>query len=1031
MLFTDVEGSTHLLKILGGGYGAVLAEHRLLLRAAFAEYGGREMDTQGDAFFVAFTRARDAVGATVAAQRSLAAHPWPAGAECRVRMGLHTGEPEVGDEGYHGMGVHRGARICAAGHGGQILLSNATRELVEGELPAGVALRDLGEQWLKDIDRPERIYQVLVDGLPSEFPPLRTVRPVAATAAGRRRPRKLLLAGVLGVAAAAAAAGTIVLATGGGSKPARAAGEVSANSVGIFRADSGRPTGEIPVGASPSGVAAGFGSVWVSNVDAHSVSRVDPVKGVQIQTIQVGNGPAGIAVGGAFVWVANGLDGTVSRIDPQTDGVVQKIEVGNGPVALAADAYGVWVATADDGRVLQINKRTGKVSRSIYVGQSADGVAAANGSVWIASSSTGIVTRIDARSDTVIQTVQAGAGAGAVAAGPHDVWVANALANTVTRIDAATGSVRATIPVGNDPNGIAVVEGAVWVSSEHDGRLSKIDPATDSVVKTVKTGNPPEGIVFAAGALYVAVRASGAGHRGGTLRMLSGSGEVDTVDPALAYPVSDWQILALTNDGLTGLRRAGARAGERLVPDLAISLPAPTDGGRTYTFQVRSHIRYSNGAFVRPQDFRQAIERSLVLSPQKEYYGGIVGARACLDAPKKLCDLSRGIVTDARSHTVTFHLTAADPDFLYKLALMAAYAVPAGTPLHVEDPLPATGPYEIASYDPKRAVRLVRNPHFREWSPVAQPDGFPDVIVERLGGTPSSRIAAVLRGAADLANDLSQRAVASVQTQHASQVKNTPTLLTFFINLNTRLPPFDDVRARRALNFAIDRQRLNEMMQGKGVGQVTCQILPPNFDGYRRYCPYTASANPSGVWTAPDLEKARQLVRSSGTSGQAVTVWLTRGFDRPDRGRYVVSVLDSLGYKARLRSTGDYWPFSEDKLRVQVGFYNWAPDYPAPGGSFLPTLTCSSYNPVNTANSNTAEFCDPAIDREIARARSLQLRDLKAASQLWAKVDRDLVDQAPWVPITTFVSREVISGRVGNYQYNPQLTTLLGQIWVR
>ncbi len=135
MLFTDVEGSTRLLKQLGERYGGMLAEHRRLLRGAVAAHGGREMDTQGDAFFVAFPRARNAVDAAVEAQRALAAQAWPDGVECRVRMGLHTGEPAVGEEGYHGMGVHRGARICAAGHGGQILLSNTTRELAEDELP--------------------------------------------------------------------------------------------------------------------------------------------------------------------------------------------------------------------------------------------------------------------------------------------------------------------------------------------------------------------------------------------------------------------------------------------------------------------------------------------------------------------------------------------------------------------------------------------------------------------------------------------------------------------------------------------------------------------------------------------------------------------------------------------------------------------------------------------------------------------------------------------------------------------------------
>src|SRR5919109_3313129 len=174
-LFTDIEGSTRLLQQLRDRYGAVLSTHARLLREAIEQFNGHEIDTQGDAFFAAFARARDAVAAAVAAQRALAAERWPDGVAVRVRMGLHTGEPLVGGERYVGMGVHRGARICAAGHGGQVLLSNATRELVEDELPEGLSLRDLGEHRLKDIDRPERLFQLVIEGLPADFQPPRGI----------------------------------------------------------------------------------------------------------------------------------------------------------------------------------------------------------------------------------------------------------------------------------------------------------------------------------------------------------------------------------------------------------------------------------------------------------------------------------------------------------------------------------------------------------------------------------------------------------------------------------------------------------------------------------------------------------------------------------------------------------------------------------------------------------------------------------------------------------------------------------------
>lgn len=174
-LFTDIEGSTRLLQELGGRYADVLLEQRRLVRAAIKEAGGREVDTTGDSFFVVFDRARDAVGAAVAAQRSLAQHSWPGGTAVRVRMGVHTGEPSVSAGTYVGLDVHRVARICAAGHGGQILVSQTTCELVEHSLSEGVSLRDLGRHQLKDFPQPEHIYQVIIPNLVSDFPPLRTV----------------------------------------------------------------------------------------------------------------------------------------------------------------------------------------------------------------------------------------------------------------------------------------------------------------------------------------------------------------------------------------------------------------------------------------------------------------------------------------------------------------------------------------------------------------------------------------------------------------------------------------------------------------------------------------------------------------------------------------------------------------------------------------------------------------------------------------------------------------------------------------
>src|SRR6476646_11402665 len=200
-LFTDIEGSTRLLKLLRERYGDILAQHSRILRDAVEKCGGREVDTQGDSFFFAFARAKSAVAAAVSAQHELAEHEWPDGGQVRVRMGLHTGEPAVGEERYVGLGVHRAARVGAVGHGGQVLLSSATRELVEDEVE-GVTVRALGAYRLKDIDRPEPLFQLDIDGLHTEFPPLNAERFVESHPLRRRR----LLVGLVAAAIAVGAA---------------------------------------------------------------------------------------------------------------------------------------------------------------------------------------------------------------------------------------------------------------------------------------------------------------------------------------------------------------------------------------------------------------------------------------------------------------------------------------------------------------------------------------------------------------------------------------------------------------------------------------------------------------------------------------------------------------------------------------------------------------------------------------------------------------------------------------------------------
>jgi YVTN family beta-propeller protein len=1017
-LFTDVEGSTRLLKLLRDRYGRVLAEHQRLVREAFAAHGGEEVDTQGDAFFYVFSRAREAAEAAAAAQRALAAHAWPDGAELRVRIGLHTGEPVISDEGrYHGLGVHRAARIMAAASGGQILLSKATASVLEDDVPAGLHLREVGRHHLKDLDRPEHIYQLDVDGLPHAFPPIR-----AGVAKPRFRTRRdLILAGAV-IAAAAAVALAIGLVLSG---PAKALSEVDANALGFVDAASGRITAQIAVGATPTHVVVGEGGIWVTNSDGGSVSRIDPDTRAVVQTISVGGSPSGITVGGKAVWVAS-LEGVVSWIDPPTNAVVKRIRVGNAPAGIAFGAGSVWVANTADDTITVIDAQSGTTRKTLRI--NADGLAFGGGMLWASQRTANRVVRIDPATGSVVQAVAVGNGPLGLAVGDTAVWVANSLDGTVSRIDPTTNAVVAVIPVGNGASAVAVDAKGVWVSNQFAGTVVRIDRDTNQVVRRIRVGNRPQGIALTAGTLLVSVRQSGAGHRGGTLTVRTNR-TTSVIDTAIAYDSTSWSILRMTNDGLVAFNQASGLAGMHLVPDLAVSLPQPTNGGKTYTFRLRQNIRYSNGRRVRASDVRHTFERDFAVGlPAPFYYDSIVGAARCEAKPKQ-CDLSRGIVADDRRGTVAFHLTTPDPEFLEKLALPFAYVVPTGTPAREVHPLPATGPYMFVTYQPKRVIKLARNPHFHEWSQAAQPDGYPDEIVFQIGGTPDSAVDAVVRGNADAFSTSqsetppSAATLAKLRTRYASLVHANLQPATVALFLNTRVPPFDSLDARRALNYAADRAAAVRAVGGSEAARATCQVLPPGFPGYAPYCPFAA----------PDLAKARALVARSGTKGMKVTVWSWGNL--PGLGPYAVSLLRSLGYRATLKTRSGFEYFGvvgDSRTRAQIGTIEWISDYPSASGFFNAVLTCDSFLPKNPANSNDAQFCDPGIDRRIRDALTKQAADPDAARGLWERVDRETVDQAPWVPLLNPKAIDVLAKRVGNYQYSAAgLGMLIDQLWVR
>jgi peptide/nickel transport system substrate-binding protein len=516
------------------------------------------------------------------------------------------------------------------------------------------------------------------------------------------------------------------------------------------------------------------------------------------------------------------------------------------------------------------------------------------------------------------------------------------------------------------------------------------------------------------------------------------NGTPDSIDTAVAYTFPIQQLLIDTGDGLVGFRKTTGAAGEQIVADLATAVPRPTNGARTYTFHLRRGIRFSNGQLVTPADFTYTFERLFkVPAPTAAtFYGNIVGAAACLKTPGS-CNLSTGVVADPHNWTVTFHLVNPDPEFLDKLALTFAFVVPTGTPNRDigQHPLPATGPYMIASYNPSSELVMVRNPRFHEWSAAAQPAGYPNKIVLKFGLPTESEVTEVENGQADwMADQPPTDRLPELGAHYANQIHIEPLEATWFVALNTRVPPFNQVGVRQAINYAVDRSAVVKAYGGPRLAVPTCQILPPGFPGYHFYCPYTQNPG-AGRWTAPNMAKARALVAASHTAGMAVSFYTQN--DSTDRaiGQYMVDLFNKLGYHATLKSLNTHvfiGVVSNSTFKSQAFGYAWYEDYPAASDFINNQFACASFTPKSDANINFSEFCDPTVDAGIQHAFALEAANqTTAANNVWASLDKRITNEAPWVPLFTPKLVDFVAARVKHYQFNPLWYFLVDQASVQ
>ena len=837
-----------------------------------------------------------------------------------------------------------------------------------------------------------------------------------ASRPARRSPRitrtRAAAAAIALAAVAASVVAGIKLGTGGST-----ASTPRSSTTGVFELTGKSSLAGTSLTDGPTAMVADASSIWLAEPSAGAVVRVALSSGQVEQTVGLDGSPSTLAVGGGSVWAAGVPGATVYRIDQSTERVTDHISLPR-DARVVALAYGfgrLWVGDWNQ-ELLAYDPATDRPVQRFQIDVHPSALAAGAGAVWIADYDHGLVEELDPRTGDDLGTIAVGAGPLAIAVGDGSVWVANSIDNTVSKIDPADGTAGAAIPVPNDPVALVVSGRSVSVASEYASSVSRIDPRRNAVAQTTSIGGGPTALAAAGGKVWVGTQALGA-HRGGTLRLLFQ--RTLSLDTALQEDVPPLQSDGLTNDALLTFARAGTS--QHLVPDLAMSVPTPSDGGTTYTFRIRREP-YSNGRLVQPEDFRRAIERVFrVGAGWSHLFTSIVGTSACT---KSRCDLTRGIVVDNAHRTITFRLTRPDPGFLGSLTSLAAAPVPPTTPWHDvgDTPIPGTGPYMVASAN-KHAIRYVRNPHFQEWSHAAQPDGNPDVIVMRFGLSPVKEVRQIEQGKADWSADgVPGSLLPEVMRRFARQWHSLAGAQTDWLQLNTTAPPFDDVRVRQALNFAIDRGVVMRLYGGHLTATPTCQLLPPSVPGYRPYCPYTRNPG-DGRWHAPDLTRARALVAASGTRGERVTAY---GFVGGAPActtvmRYTVRVLRELGYRAQayILSQSEY--FKSNWSAVQIACIAAADFNPA---DFFSIFGC-------TSPSDNHWFCDAHIDADVQRGRSLEGTNPRAESALWTKLDREVTDRAIFLPLVNPHFYDFYSARVKTHPVDPQFGLVVDQASLR
>ena len=478
----------------------------------------------------------------------------------------------------------------------------------------------------------------------------------------------------------------------------------------------------------------------------------------------------------------------------------------------------------------------------------------------------------------------------------------------------------------------------------------------------------------------------------------------DYFDPGLSYTVTGWQIMQHEYLGLVGFKWTAGSDGATIVPALAQSLPQVSADGKDYKFTLRPGLKYSNGQPVKASDFKASIERLYkVDSPGVGFFDQIVGA-----SKAKTSGIS-GIITDDAKRTIEIKLSAPRGDFLDILGIPFGAILPASTPASDQSTkgLPSTGPYMQQSYKPNRSFVLVRNPHYKAIPGI--PKGNPDKLVGTILSDDTAALQTVLNGKSDYDfRTIPTDRLPEVQKKYKNQLKLYTPANTYYLAMNTRVKPFNNIKARQAVEYAINRDAMVQLFGGLGI--TTQNILPPTYPQYQKIDYYKY-----------DLKKAAQLVQQSGTKGMKITVWGLNEAPSQPTTEYVADQLKKIGWNAtpKLLAHDVYFTtIGNQATKAQIMYTDWYQDYPHPLDWFDVLFNGNRITQTHNNNVGNADF--PDVNATIERLKKVTKLTAKDNAD-WAKVDYDLVvkyaSSAPYLNIegTDFFGKNVDLGCYYNH----------------